>query len=152
MKMHLLVKLVERVYSFLQGEEDERGKLKMRTRNSQIFYNMINEQKKWWNVEVEYDVSLLIQPQTLTVHLDGSTESFGSKSVKFSPVQVNIKGRKTFEVEASSEGEARKRFEDLNSNKDWEASLYVGDEYISGGFESRVENAEVKVISIEESE
>jgi hypothetical protein len=123
----------------------------MRTRNAQNFYNKINEQNKWWNVEVEYTVEVSVRPQTLEVALDGAMENFGSKNVVFTPAKVRFSGAKTFEIEAASEAEVRKKFEGLNTGGDWEVNFYVDKEYISDGFEGTIEDADVKIVSIEES-
>lgn len=122
----------------------------MRTRNLQSFYDMINEQKKYWEVEVEYDVAVLVRPRTLFVNLDGGYEEFASKPISFAPVGVNFRGAKTFEVEAVSEEEARKKFEDLKDASKWSMDFYAGDEYITEGFEGEIESAEIKVTSVEE--
>jgi hypothetical protein len=117
---------------------------------AQKFYDKINEQKKWWSVEVEYDVAVLVRPQTLFVNLDGGYEEFASKPISFAPVGVNFRGARTFEVEAVSEEEARKKFEDLKDASKWSMDFYAGDEYITEGFEGEVESAEIKVTSVEE--
>jgi hypothetical protein len=123
----------------------------VRTRTAQSFYEKINEQKKWWNVEVEYVVEVAVRPQTLDVALDGNMESFDTKTVSFPPAKVRFSGSKIFEMEAASEDDVKKMFEALNIGKGWEVSLYSGGEYISDGFEGTIEDADVKIVSIEES-
>jgi len=128
----------------------------MRTLNFQKLYEKFNEQEpigKFFEVEVEYIVEVSIRPLSVTVMLDGDTENFGENSISFDSVKTTFNGSKTFEVEAPSEADARKRFESLNTDmKKWDVSLYTGSEYASEGFDVEIEDVDLKVVSVRELE
>lgn len=124
----------------------------MRTRNSQSLYDKINEEQKYWSVEVEYEVAISVYTQALSVTLNGASEEFGSEEAGLSPAKIKFSGAKTFEVPGVSEEEVRKRFEDLSSGEGWDLTYYIGGEYITEGFDGEVESAEVRVVSIEAAE
>jgi len=124
----------------------------MFTLKARQFRDKINEQKKWFEVDVEYEVEVSVRPHTMKVSLDGADETFGEEPIAFDSVKTRFSGSKTFEVEADSESEARKKFEDLKDVNKWEADLYIGTDYVAEGFEREIADANIKVIEVRELE
>lgn len=107
-----------------------------------------NAHWKFFQVEVEYEVRALIYGRGINVALEMAGEDFGSESVDIKDTII-FKGKKTFEIEATDEAAAKKRFEGV-SEKNVDLSVYAGDEYMTEGFSVDVDSVHVKVISIEE--
>lgn len=117
------------------------------------FCGKIDEQKKWFEVEVEFRVKVWVKPVNLNVILEGNYQNFSEELVTFGGEEVVFEGTKFFDVEASSKDNARKMFEVLNTDiNKWDVNLYIGTEYIMEGFESEIMEAGVKVVGVEEIE
>ena len=119
------------------------------------FLSALEEQKHVYEVDLGFSIQGIVRTPAIKVFALIGGEDLGAEGVHIihlTPHKVAFTGRKTIEVyDAAGPDEARRRFEKLSA-KDVDLDLYVGEDYLTSGFETEIESFEVKIHEVRQIE